>query len=195
MSYLSQLSVGKSDAAGHRLHDAYAWHQKLWELFPGQDGAPRGFLFRIDNARTAFRVLLLSPLEPTMPDWAHMATKQVAETFLDHSRYRFQLKANPTMRRKSDRRRLGIYGEDRLHEWIQRKAEQNGFNVEPDVLDVGGPQDEVFARSGVRGKHVAVDFRGVLCVRGRELFKQAFRKGIGSAKSFGFGLLMLQPIG
>jgi CRISPR system Cascade subunit CasE len=123
-----------------------------------------------------------------------MQTKQVAETFLCHSRYRFQLKANPTMRRSCDRRRLGIYNEDQLYEWIQRKASQNGFEAEVDALVVGGPQNVVFVRNGKRGKHVAVDFQGILCVKERETFKDAFEKGIGSAKSFGFGLLMLQPM-
>lgn len=194
VTYLTQLSVDKSAAAGQRLQDAYAWHKKLWKLFPGQDGAQCEFLFRVDDSLTAFRVLLLSPSEPTAPGWARMATKPVAESFLYYDRYRFQIKANPTMRRSSDRRRLGIYGEDRLREWIHRKAEQHGFELEEDALDVRGPKDEVFFRKDKRGKHVAVDFRGILDVRDRILFMQAFHKGIGSAKSFGYGLLMLQPI-
>jgi CRISPR system Cascade subunit CasE len=44
------------------------------------------------------------------------------------------------------------------------------------------------------GKHVAVDFRGVLRVQDREKFKRTFAAGIGSAKGFGFGLLMLEPV-
>jgi CRISPR system Cascade subunit CasE len=202
MTHLSQLSVGKSAAAGQKLSDTYAWHRELWRLFPVQNDLPSDFhfLFRVDDFRTGFRVLVLSPLEPMAPAWARTASKSIAESFLEHTRYRFQIKANPTMRRSSDRRRLAIYGEERLHKWIKRKAEQNGFDLEEDAMEVGGPQDEVFLRKGkhgkhVHGKHVAVDFRGVLDVRDRELFKQAFHKGIGSAKSFGYGLLMLQPIG
>ena len=194
MKYLSQLGIGKSQAAHEKLQDSYAWHQKLWELFPGHDGESRNFLFRVDDARAYFSAFVLSSEEPKVPDWGNIETKSVADTFLDHSRYRFQLKANPTMRRSSDKRRLGIYSEDKLRSWICRKADQNGFEVETDALAVGGPQDVVFVKDGKRGKHVGVDFQGICCVTDRTAFRNAFEKGIGPAKSFGFGLLMLQPI-
>lgn len=192
--FLSQLTIGRSDAARRKLRDTYAWHQKLWELFPGRDGAPREFLFRVDDIRTGFRALILSAAEPRVPEWAVVQTKAVAPSFLNHARYRFQLRANPTMRRSSDGRRLGIYAEDRLRDWILRKADHGGFEVEAENLVIGGPQDVIFLRNGKRGKHVGVDFRGMLSVKERDLFKEAFEKGIGSAKSFGFGLLMLQPV-
>ncbi|MCK5806428.1 MAG: type I-E CRISPR-associated protein Cas6/Cse3/CasE, partial [Lentisphaeria bacterium] len=119
----------------------------------------------------------------------------VADSFLTHDAYRFQLRANPTMRRNADRRRLGIYGEDRLREWMKRKADQHGFEILADSLVVGAPIDETFVRDRKRGKHVAVDFGGMLEVRDRAAFIHAFEAGIGSAKAFGFGLLMLRAVG
>jgi CRISPR-associated protein Cas6/Cse3/CasE subtype I-E len=61
-------------------------------------------------------------------------------------------------------------------------------------VTIGAPIDEHFTRNGKRGKHVSVDFQGILNVTNQDRFKKAFCKGIGSAKAFGFGLLMLQPI-
>ena len=63
-----------------------------------------------------------------------------------------------------------------------------------DLLDIGAPMDETFVKDGRRVKHVAVEFAGVLRVVDRERFAAAFYSGIGSAKGFGYGLLMLQPI-
>ena len=194
MSILSQLLVNKTDAARRRLSDAYAWHQILWKSFPDQDGVPRQFLFRIDDDGPHFKLLMLSKTAPSTIEVGAWHSKTVSPSFLSHRFYRFQIRANPTMRRSSDRRRLGIYSEEKLHQWIEKKAEQNGFKIEPHSLDIGSPMDEVFVRNRVRGKHVSVDFQGALQVTDREKFKLAFENGIGSAKSFGYGMLMLQPM-
>ena len=192
--HLSRITLGKSQAAQLNLSDAYAWHQKLWEAFPGHDGERREFLFRVDDAGRDFRVFLLSTPEPAPPSWGYWEPKKVAESFLAHDGYRFQLRANPTMRRSSDRRRLAIYSENGLRDWIQRKARQHGFQLQGETLLVGAPIDEFFVKKGRGGKHVSVDFQGALAVTDRDAFRDAFTNGIGSAKAFGFGLLMLQPI-
>ncbi len=195
MTYLSRVMVHKQEAARQQLRDSYAWHRALWDAFPGRDDAPRHFLFRLDEDHPRFRVLLLSLERPTLPEWGQWATKEIAGGFLDHDRYRFQIRANPTMRRVSDRRRVGIYAEPRLRDWFQRKAGDHGFAVEPGALSLSAPLDAVFFREGRRGKHVSVDFQGTLDVTDRPAFKAAFETGIGPAKAFGFGMMMLQPVG
>lgn len=194
MSILSQLLVNKTDAARGRLSDAYAWHQTIWKSFPDRDGERRRFLFRVDDVGRHFRLLLLSEFPPEGIALGQWHSKTVAPSFLTHRFYRFQIKANPTMRRASDRRRIGIYSEEKLNQWIENKARQNGFEIETNTLIIGAPLDEVFVRNRVRGKHVSVDFQGVLQVTENEKIKFAFENGIGSAKSFGYGMLMLQPI-
>ncbi len=193
MNYLTRITLGKSQAARLRISDAYAWHRKLWESFPGHDDEKNHFLFRVDDVKRDLAVLMLSRTKPVIPEWGHWETKKIAESFLRHTKYRFQIKANPTMRRSRDRRRLGLYREDMLLEWINRKAAQNGFDIEKNELVIGAPMDEFFVKNSRRGKHVAVDFKGALSVVDRDLFIDAFSNGIGSAKAFGFGMLMLRP--
>ncbi len=194
MLFLTKIEVGLNQAALMKIHDAYRWHKLLWQAFPGPESAKRDFLFRVDKQGTGFRVLLLSPRKPQATEWGTWQTKQVAPGFTEHSHYLFNLRANPTMRRASDRRRLAIYAEDRLVEWIHRKASASGFRINDQTLLVGAPLDHYFIRNGRRGKHVSVEFSGLLQVFDRALFRKAFQKGIGPAKAFGFGLLMLQPI-
>lgn len=194
MTYLSQALTPATDALHAGCVDGYAWHRAIWAAFPDRPDADRDFLFRVDPDGSSFRVLLLSTLKPTALQWLAWQTKAVAPAFLDHAAYRFQLRANPTMRRSSDHRRLGIYGEDRLRAWMQRKAGENGFRIPDGALTMGTPVDETFVRGGTRGKHVAIDFTGVLEVADRDRFRNAFAHGIGAAKSFGFGMLMLQPL-
>jgi len=192
MRYLSQATLTVASALNAAITDGYAWHQAIWRSFPDRPEAQRDFLFRVDRRGELFRVLLLSASEPVPTVLLEWQTKDVSHGFLGYAAYRFQLKANPTMRRSADKRRLAIFDEPRLQAWFERKAEAGGFAIES--LSVGAPVAEVFAKHGKRGKHVAVDYEGVLRVVDRDAFAKAFQTGIGAAKGFGFGLLMLQPI-
>ncbi len=194
MSYLSQSFVARAAALQARLVDGYVWHNAIWMAFPGRPDDARSFLFRVDLMNGGFRVLLLSEQKPEPTADFSWQTKAVSEGFLDYGAYHFQLKANPTMRRSTDGRRLAIYDEIRLRDWVARKAEDGGFEVDAGALQVSAPLDETFIRNGQRGKHVAVDFAGVLRVLDRGRFAKTFHSGIGSAKGFGYGMLMLQPI-
>lgn len=194
MRFLTQVLVNKTEAARRNIRDAYAWHQILWKSFSGYENKKRPFLFRIDDMRSSFRVFILSTTLPEIQGWGAWQSKTIPSSFLQYSAYAFQLKANPTMRRSRDRRRLGIYGEQQLREWFIRKAEQSGFSVADDSLHIGAPMDESFVRQHRRGKHISVEFRGAITVVSPSVFKYAFENGIGSGKSFGFGMLMLQPI-
>jgi CRISPR-associated protein Cas6/Cse3/CasE subtype I-E len=46
----------------------------------------------------------------------------------------------------------------------------------------------------MKNKLNRVDYEGVLEVTDREKFRHAFYNGIGSAKSMGFGMLIIQAI-
>jgi CRISPR system Cascade subunit CasE len=194
VKYLTQIHVGRTEAAQRKIYDLYTWHKMIWQAFPKKDGQIRKFLFRVDAKTDVFRVLMLSADRPCIADWGTWRTKLISLGFLEYPVYRFQLKANPTMRRNSDRRRLPIYQENRLRLWMVSKAEDAGFRIADNSLIIGAPIDEHFTRKGKRGKHVSVDFQGILNVANQDRFRKAFCHGIGSAKAFGFGLLMLQPI-
>ena len=194
MRYLSQAMIPLAAALKAALVDGYAWHQAIWKAFPDRPDDARDFLFRVDRKDGGFRVLLLSEEKPQPEAWFAWQTKEVGLSFLSRTAYHFQVRANPTMRRSADKRRLAIYDESRLREWLSRKAEASGFEVDPDTLTIGAPRDETFRKDGKFGKHVTVDFEGILRVTDHDRFAQAFNSGIGSAKGFGYGLLMLQPL-
>jgi len=201
MKILSQVWIGKDEAAKKGFSDSYAWHQAIWTAFPGQDGEPRTFLFRVDDKQDSFRLLILSQLEPEPPGWGAWERKQIAPTFLEYEQYRFQVRVNPTIKRvvrtdsgirEKNGRRVGIYKHDALLAWMERKAQNAGFELLECMI--GPAITSYFFKNGKRGKHVSVDFSGLLKVTDKNRFKRAFYNGIGSAKAFGFGMLMLQPI-
>lgn len=206
MTYLMQITLDFSTAARLRLRDSYDWHQAIWKAFPGRNGEQRDFLTRLDQQREGFRLLLVSPVEPIRPEWCPpdcWKTKPISESYFAHSRYRFQLCANPTRKVKafhpngSERpngRREPLRKREELVAWIKRKGEQGGFAVEEETLRTYPRGREYFEKDGQRGLHSAVEFQGVLRVTDPDQFRETFTRGIGSAKAFGFGLLAVMPL-
>lgn len=205
--HLTQILVSYEDAVRLlRIRDTYDWHQRVWQAFAGRDGQPRDFLIRVDRKEEAYRVLILSPTVPTKPDWCPthcFGTKPIPDEFLTHSRYRFSLLANPTRKVRSNAagertkngRRLPLTERGDLVDWLQRKGEAGGFAVNPDTLRTLPRGREFFHKdAGSHGAHSAVEFQGELSVKDPLRFRAAVAAGIGSAKAFGFGLLVIAPV-
>lgn len=206
--HLTQILVPYEDAVRlHRIRDTYDWHQRVWQAFGGRDGAPRDFLIRVDRKEEAYRVLILSRSVPAKPDWCPtncFDTKKIPDGFFAHPRYRFSLLANPTKKlrvdnadgsRKKNGRRIPLVKREELVAWFQRKAEAGGFSVNADSLRTIPRGREFFHKDGrSHGTHTAVEFQGELTVTDPAQFRATVAAGIGSAKAFGFGLLVLAPI-
>ena len=205
--YLTQILVSYEDAVRLlRIRDTYDWHQRVWQAFAERDGQTRDFLIRVDRKKEAYRVLILSPSVPTKPDWCPtpcFGTKPISEEFLAHTDYQFSLLANPTRKVRSNAagertkngRRLAITERSDLVAWLQRKGESGGFAVNPETLRTVPRSREFFHKDAhVHGTLSSVEFQGELTVNDPLRFRAAVAAGIGSAKAFGFGLLILAPV-
>ena len=208
MTYLTQAILDFATAAKLRLRDSYDWHQAAWSAFPGQNGQSRDFLTRLDHGRESFRLLIVSLTEPVRPDWCPSdsecwKTRPIPEGYFSRRRYVFQLCANPTKKvavqnldgtHKKNGRRVPLGTREELIGWIKRKGEEGGFAVDEDTLRTFSRGREYFEKNGVRGLHSAVEFQGMLSVSDPAKLHETFTHGIGSAKAFGFGLLVIAPI-
>ena len=204
--FLTRIRVDQNEALSMALSDAYAWHRQLWKAFPGRDGQAREFLSRTDAHHGFFETLVLSPTVPASQEWGVWETRSVAPSYLRHEHYLFSLRANPTVKRvvrdsesgmrKRNGCRTRVCDPGELRAWLDRKAMAAGFNVEgAHHLRMSPPVDQVSWRKKRRITHARVDYDGILKVIDRERFNEAYRKGIGPAKAFGFGLLLLKAIG
>jgi CRISPR system Cascade subunit CasE len=212
MIHVTRVIVSFELARSLRIRDSYDWHQRVWEMFPCRDGERRNFLTRLDEKPEGFELLVLSPSLPTRPPWcavAYWQVKDIAPQYFRRSRYAFRLRANPTRKvvdprkprvvrpdgkidRNRNARRVALTEPDALRAWLARKAEAGGFLIEQARIK---PFGKVFFRKpGAFAPHFAVDFDGVLNVTDPQKFYEAFCRGIGSAKAFGFGLLAVVPI-
>lgn len=214
LSWLARLELDTDLLKRLKILDTYDWHKRLWHCFPNAPEQKRDFLTRIDLLEGAVRAWLLSEREPLRPEWCPaeaFVAKEIAPGFLLHKHYAFDLRANPTkvliqrgpdgspMRRKNGKSSLGkrvpLISREDLKGWIDRKAAEAGFRIsEARPLEIGPMVEHHFRERENRGYHGGVQFRGILEVTDPARFSQAYFKGIGSAKGFGFGLLLLSPV-
>lgn len=205
--HLTQILVSYEDAVRLlRIRDSYDWHQRVWQAFGGRDGQTRDFLIRVDRKEEAYRVLILSRSAPSKPDWCPtdcFGIKTVPDDYFARPRYRFSLLANPTKKlrldnpdgtRKKNGRRVPLTQREELIAWLERKAEAGGFAINSDSLRTIPRGREFFHKTGAQGTHTAVEFQGELTVTNPAQFRATVAAGIGSAKAFGFGLLVIAPI-
>jgi CRISPR system Cascade subunit CasE len=189
-----------------RAMDSYAWHRRLWECFPGHPEAERDFLTRVDELEGEFRLWILSEREPYCPTWCPEIAfnkKGYTPVFPAGSRFHFDLKANPTKcvskpdshgRMPRHGNRVPLIKEKDLEDWLIRKGSTGGFSLVPGcALDIGPAVQHHFRHKERVGYHSGVRYRGTLEVTDKEKFRQNYNKGIGGAKGFGFGLLLLAP--
>ena len=89
---------------------------------------------------------------------------------------------------------LVVDDEMKIRDWFTRKLEDAGCAVSD--LETTAPRRLMFRKGvGTRpGTVYSVEASGTLVVRDETAFRAAFDAGIGPAKGFGFGLLLLQPI-
>jgi CRISPR system Cascade subunit CasE len=210
-AFLTKVEIDHETAYEAGLRDSYAWHKKVWEMFPGRGDQTRDFLTRLDGIDGGFRLLVVSATQPAKPNWCPEPawhSKPLTESFLEHSRFRFSLIANPTRKLRSESnpkngRRVPItHREDRevegktqpgLLSWLRRKGEQHGFSFEESTMRTIPKPRQWFLKKGAAGVHSATEFVGILSVTDPAQFRAAVAQGVGSAKAFGFGMLCLSP--
>ncbi len=210
--YLSKLVLNpRSRRARNEAADPYQLHRTVMRAFPETLPDDERVLFRMetDPRSGVITVLVQSRGEP---DWRWLESegrdyllrmgsdpnpwvKNYEPVFSQGQRLIFRLRANPTVKRNSDKKRLGLFREEEQLAWLGRKADQGGFRVlEVRVLDDGMAQGITKERQ--RLNMLAVTYEGVLEITHPEVFLQTVASGIGSGKGMGFGLLSVaRPTG
>lgn len=220
--FLSRLKLAadasREPAFWNRLGDAYALHQEVWRLFAGDPDRQRPFLYRLDLHRGRPVLFTLSDEEPVDPErlW-RIEAKAFRPALAAGDRLAFQLRANPTVKRDDKRHDVVMDAKIRLREealpaaerpsqaelvaehappWLERRASRLGVRFE--AVEADGYHVHQFprpARGGSRPHKVTVttcDFQGLLRVEDPERLVTAVATGIGPAKGFGCGLMLLR---
>jgi len=207
MNWLARMEISVDTAFAQGKSDSYGLHQLLWHCFPGEPDRKRNFLTRFDTMEGTFRLWILSPSKPIRPGWCspeNFALKEIASLFLSHRYYAFDLRVNPVKclvqrnvqgERKGHGQRVPLIKPDELRAWIDRKGDAGGFRIIGEKpLEIGPVVKSHFRKKEQAACHGGVQFRGVLEVTDKKKFEETYYNGVGSAKGFGFGLLLLAPV-
>ena len=201
--------------------DSYLEHQLLWRLFSGDAEAKRDFLFRRDDLNGWPQFYLVSQRLPEDADnvW-QIDHREYRPRLRNGQRLGFSLRANPVITRKDasgkhkrhdlvmDLKRQGNWkltarnARSSLYEltqlagqtWLSSRLERNGGKLE--TLNSEGYMQH--RTSGKRNEkpiqYSSLDLDGTLTVADTEAFTQALYRGLGPAKAFGCGLLLVRRI-
>ena len=191
----------------------YNLHRQLWRLFPGEERETRsgsdelrhGFLFRIEESPTGrpARLLVQSRRAPASASGLTVVgTREIHPQPIAGQRLAFLLTANPvktiadTQRgakpeKKSEKCRVPLIKEEDQRAWIARKLASAGEIETANAL----PHAPIYFRKGNRGGKLAtVTFEGVLRVSDPIRMADLLENGVGPAKGFGCGLLLVRRI-
>jgi len=208
------MILSRAEIPWSETRNPYEMHRAIWRLFPGeeresrraQDQPRRGFLFRVEDSlpgRPA-QILVQSKRMPE-PDAALrlIGSREFNPQPARNQRLAFILTANPIKtvkdeqlggkpRKKRDTCRVPLISEETQKAWLTQRL---GRAAEVEAVAIT-PHPPLYFRKGNRGgKIVHATFEGILTVKDPESLIELLENGVGPAKAFGCGLLLVRRIG
>ncbi|MFO7971315.1 MAG: type I-E CRISPR-associated protein Cas6/Cse3/CasE [Desulfobacterales bacterium] len=203
--------------------NAYGIHQILWRLFPNAGEAKRDFLYRIESHNELPFFYMVSKRRPvSLGKLLKVETKPYTPQLYKGQRLTFSLKVNPVVTKKhpatGKRLRHDVimdakYGLTRPFstntelstteleykegiKWLADRSANLGFEFGFDMVQVFGYHQHVFKKKNQKNaiRFSTLDYYGELTVIEPDRFYQTLAKGIGPAKAFGCGLMLLRRI-
>ena len=203
--------------------DPYSLHQSVWRLFADHADRKRDFIYRLDQEGKRPLIYTVSERKPDMSLglW-HIETKEYEPKIRTDMQLAFMLRVNPVRTKRDEngkqhRHDVVMEAKTRLKEqstkqnernplatlvqeegckWLMARAEKHGFATNPIKIRADGyQQHRFFKRKGSRSiQFSTLDFNGILTVVDPEVFVETLYKGIGPAKGFGCGMMMVKRI-
>ncbi|MDZ5649987.1 type I-E CRISPR-associated protein Cas6/Cse3/CasE [Nitrospirillum sp. BR 11828] len=186
-------------------------HRLVWTLFGDDPDAARDFLYRETEPGRFLVVSRRPPLADT-GIWV-VETKPYAPAPPEGGAYAFSLRANPaaSVARPGQR---GLRVDAVMHartrkgealtveekeaaalSWLYARADRLGVAFEAERCSATGYRQVAVPRKGAQPARFAVaDYDGVLHVRDPKRLADALLAGVGKARAYGCGLLLLRPL-
>lgn len=140
------------------------------------------------------------PVDPAMCQQYRVYQKEMSG-YLDQLKegqvLTFDLLAMPSKKvsvegKKNSQRRALRDPADRYN-WLSRKAQQYGFELQQAVeLEDREARGTHAEDKGGEMHHTGRHYRGTIAIRNLEAFKTALKTGIGPGKAYGYGMLLLR---
>lgn len=214
------MIISRVEVDWSKARNPYDLHRVVWTLFPGQEKEPRsnldeprqGFLFRVEESRPGqpAHLLVQSQIEPqTEAQWARvLGQREFDPKPSEGQRLAFLLTANP-IKTVDDQRheskpgkkpnkknrfkcRVPLLREEEQIAWLARRLD--GCAKVESVAVQAHPLLFFRDKRKNNGKLLTVTFQGLFCVTEPNNLRKRLRDGIGPAKAFGCGLLLVRRV-
>lgn len=222
--FLSKVQMHPGQVDPERLaaflgKDGYGLHQLIWALFPKQPSAKRDFIYRQDDQQGWPCFYVVSARCPeNMPGLFSVHTKEYNPQLRKGDRLGFSLRVNPVVTKKTEngrrmrhdvvmdaKRCLKASGADiSMPEvirdaglaWLTSRSERCGLSFDSFLVRVEGyVQHQMIKFNGSKPiRFSSLDFDGILTVKDANTFTRMLFTGIGPAKAFGCGLMLVRRI-
>ncbi|MDK2892836.1 type I-E CRISPR-associated protein Cas6/Cse3/CasE [Methanohalophilus sp.] len=200
----------------------YNVHRLVWSLFSGGSDNTRNFLYRQESNGKLPTFYIVSEEKPDDKSglW-DLDIKPYNPVLKSGQNLYFSIRANPIVSKRDEngkQHRHDVVMDEKLRikkenpnkvcmdvseivqnkgvEWLQKRSDSYGFSIDTNRVRADGYKSHKFYKA--KGKHYinisTIDFNGILTINDPELFKKALYHGIGPAKGFGCGLLLVRPV-
>lgn len=221
--HLSRIRLDSSRLAPAKLSTllgggGYHLHQALWNLFENDQKTERDFLYRQEQGNRAPTFLLLSKREPADRDGCWIIdTKPYRPRIQVGDRLGFSVRINPVVSRRDENgkqhrhdvvmdRKKALREDGRkpaqtevvqaaIEEWFVARTSRSGFELaDTGLLTESYQQHRLSRGNGKPIQFSTVDCAGQLTVTNSETFLAVAMNGMGPAKAFGCGLLLIRRL-
>jgi len=218
--WMSKLVLNPRRAVGAGLYDT---HRLLWNLFADTPDRKRDFLFREQDAPYTFLTVSQRQPEDTAGCWS-IQVKPYAPKLQAGDAIAFSLRANAVIKRNENgkQRRFDVVQDACLRmkeqnqdaelptraeiaqeagaRWLLTRQQTLGLSIEPASILVEGCKVERFVKRATRDARSSavslgiMDLQGTAEVEDPQQLLQALFQGVGPAKGFGCGLLLIRRL-
>lgn len=220
---ISRICLARNAAASPRfwrgLGDPYRMHTELWRFFGDNPDRQRDFLYRVDVQQGRPEIYTVSKREPEPKSgiW-EVACKPYAPRIHEGQRLAFMVRVNPVVTRrdaagKQHRHDVVMDAKTRIQSagappkgtqelvqqegtaWLTARGPKHGYDLIPGTVAADSYQQlrlwKPNARMNVNLS--TLDLQGVLTVTDPAAFTAMLTQGLGPAKGFGCGLMLVRP--
>jgi CRISPR system Cascade subunit CasE len=183
---------------------------------------PRDFLFRRRQQPGALSYYVVSSRPPQpVPDLFTIQTKPYQPQLAAGEWFRFELQANPTVSRKYGSAVNGTRRPSKRHDvlmdakssnrvqasplamesdpmvkaalmWLLQQGKKCGIEVQPETVLTNGYTQHRLVTKGRNIQFSSIDYCGIAQVTGPALLTTALLNGVGDARAFGCGLILVR---
>lgn len=204
--FISKITVPARTILVHRASDLYGLHRFLWKIFSDGPERTRDFLFHSSRKEGQVECLVVSARQPvnSIPD-VTIETKPYSPILREGQIFEFTLEVNPVVRSTKDKKKHDVVmhwkkskkeGADSpqpaVMEWLLKRQELWGCTIQESSILVDAYEQVQINKGQKRVSFSLCRIRGYLKIDDAEAFKKILFSGIGSAKAFGCGLMLIR---